>query len=327
LLGTWSGRILLVNAAFFFYLCFRSGSIFMPDNESLLFLGVKDPVSLAQGQIWRLVAPMFIHIGIIHFAVNSFALYVISQQLEKILGGPWYLLIYMLSGISGNIASAVFSLYPSAGASGAIFGLLGSGFFLEYTIGNKVQALTGEKPRNRVYAMTILINLAFGFLVPFVDNSAHLGGLVMGTGLTFAMVNIRPNRLSAQHQTQGYLAIVLLLIACSVGAFLGTSKTYLLARMIRSGDKASESSDKLFFYSQAIELDSENADLRLKRARLLFFSGEPKAALFDVRIALADSQAVAKVQELAAEIENAGMATEAWQIKRLVAYQKANQKS
>jgi rhomboid protease GluP len=321
LFGTWSGRIFLVNLLVFIYVTYRSGSLFMPDAEVLLAVGVKDPVGLAQGQFWRLLTPMFIHVGVIHFGVNSLMLYSIGYQLERVLGGAWFMLVYLMSGIAGNIASSVFSLQMSAGASGAIFGLLGCGFFLEYTIGNRILAMTGRKPRNRVYAMTIIINLAFGFLVPFIDNSAHIGGLVMGAGLTFAMVGIRPNRLSAPRRAPAFAALALLMLAAGAGAYFGTSRPYLLGRMVRAGDKAAESNEKIFYYSQAIDLDPDDPGLRLKRGRLLLFAGEPKFALFDVRIALEDRSFAPQVAALATEAENAGMVTEAWQIKRLLEHQ------
>ena len=164
-LGTWSGRILLINALVFVYTCVRTRSVFLPDTETLLLIGAKDPVSLALGEYWRLVTPMFIHIGILHFLVNSYMLYVIGYQLERILGGTWFVAVYLAAGIAGNISSAVFSVNLSAGASGALFGLLGTGFFLERTIGRRMQEVTGHRPRNRAYAMTVALNLGFGLLV------------------------------------------------------------------------------------------------------------------------------------------------------------------
>lgn len=316
-LGTWSGRLILVNAVVFAVLSVKSGSIMLPDTESLLAFGAKDPVRLAAGEYWRLIAPMFIHIGILHFAVNSYMLYVIGYQLERILGPRWFLLIYLASGFGGNVASAVFSVNMSAGASGALFGLLGAGFYLERSVGRRIMEVTGKRPRNRAYAMTVLINLVFGFVVSFIDNAAHLGGLVTGTLLTYAMVNIRPNTLQAPRRVVGGLVIALLVVAAAVGTYFGTSPTYLAMRLAKAGDQAQDVQDKLLYYTQAIGIDTDDPDLRLKRARLLFFEGESKYAFHDLRIVLSAGGREGDLTKLSEELAARGLATEAWQVRRL----------
>ncbi len=222
-LGTWTGRILILNAIVFFFISFQSRSLWMPDTGTLLLAGAKDPVGLAKGQFWRLVNPMFIHIGILHFAINSYTLYIIGWHIEQLLGGWWFLLIYALAGVSGNIASALFSLNLSAGASGALFGLLGVGFWLEHAVGKKIEAATGRRPRNRVYAMTLVVNLGIGFFLPFIDNSAHIGGLFTGLVLSYAMINIRSNRLQRRNPLHGVIAITFLILLLLIGTWFGTS--------------------------------------------------------------------------------------------------------
>lgn len=319
-LGTWSGRILLINAAVFVYTCLRTRSILLPDTETLLGIGAKDPVALAKGEYWRLITPMFIHIGILHFAVNSYMLYVVGYQLERILGGAWYLAVYLAAGVAGNVASAVFSVNLSAGASGAIFGLLGAGFFLERTIGKRMMEVTGKRPRNRAYAMTVAINLGFGFLVPFVDNSAHLGGLVTGLVLTLAMINIRPNNLQVPRRGAGYALISLLVLVAGVGAFFGTSKTYLERRAESAADRAEDPEERIYHYTQAIEIMPEDPVLRLKRARLLFFANEAQYAFHDLRVVVEQGKMKDELEALAQELETKNKVQEAWQIRRLAAH-------
>lgn len=316
-LGSWSGRLILVNAVVFAVLSLKAGSIMLPDTETLLAFGAKDPVRLAAGEYWRLLAPMFIHIGIIHFVVNSYMLYVIGYQLERILGARWFLLIYLASGFGGNIASAVFSVNMSAGASGALFGLLGAGFYLERSVGRRILEVTGRKPRNRAYAMTVLINLVFGFVVSFIDNAAHLGGLVTGTLLTYAMVNIRPNTLQVRRRGIGVAVIGLLVAAAAVGTYVGTSPTFLAKRLTVAGDEAQDVQDKLLYYSQAIGIADDDPDLRIKRARLLFLEGGSKYAFHDLRIVLSAGGHEAELAKLAEELTARGLVTEAWQVKRL----------
>lgn len=319
-LGTWSGRIILINAVVFAYTCIRTRSLFLPDTETLLGIGAKDPVALAKGEYWRLLTPMFIHIGVLHFGVNSYMLYVVGYQLERILGGAWYLAVYLAAGVAGNIASAVFSVNLSAGASGAIFGLLGAGFFLERTIGKRMMEVTGRRPQNRAYAMTVVINLAFGFLVPFIDNSAHLGGLITGTLMTLAMINIRPNNLQVQRRGLGIVLLVVLAVAAGVGGYFGTNAAYLGRRAEAAADRAEDPEERIYHYTQAIEISPEDAVLRLKRARLLFLAGESQFAFHDLRVVVEQGKMKDELEQLAQELEKKNKVQEAWQIRRLAAH-------
>jgi len=165
--------------------------------------------------------------------------------------------------------------------------------------------------------MTVLINLVFGFVVSFIDNAAHLGGLVTGTLLTYAMVNIRPNTLQAPRRVVGGLVIALLVVAAAVGTYFGTSPTYLAMRLAKAGDQAQDVQDKLLYYTQAIGIDADDPDLRLKRARLLFFEGESKYAFHDLRIVLSAGGREGDLTKLSEELAARGLATEAWQVRRL----------
>jgi rhomboid protease GluP len=321
LIGTWSGRLLLVNTAVFLYITVKSGSLLLPDTATLLSAGAKDPVLLCQGQPWRFFLPMFIHIGILHFAVNSYMLYVIGYQLEQVLGGAWFLGIYLAAGVLGNIGSSVFSVNMSAGASSSLFGLLGAGLLLEVLVGRRVRRATGQRPRNsRAYLMTVLINLAFGMAVPFVDNSAHMGGLVAGTMLTFAMVNLRPNRLQRQRPIVGTFALVLLVLVASAGAYLGTSPVYVGQRLAVAADRSDAGEEKIYRYTQALALSPNDPELHLKRARELFAAGEAKYAYYDVREVIRHGGRDQDIDQLADDLEAAGRKDEAWQVRRMVAH-------
>lgn len=319
LFGTWTGRLLLVNFLVFVFLCWKSGSILMPDTQDLIAFGVKDPVRLARGDWWRLITPMFVHIGAIHFAVNSYMLHVVGYQLEKLVGGRWYLAVYLTSGVVGNVASAVFSVALSAGASGALFGLLGCGFYLERIVGNRLEQLTGRRPK-RVYAATIALNLALGLLIPFIDNSAHLGGLVTGVLMTVIFVNTRPTSL---HKPRKWIAVAVgaaLLVVTGFGAQLATSERYLWGRLVKSADGASAAEDKLYLLTQALEIRSSDPTTRLQRAHILFFRNEANYALFDVREAILNGAPAPLVEDLAKALDEGGHKSDAWQVRRLAAH-------
>ena len=316
--GSWTGRLLVINSIVFVLMSIQSKSLMMPDTSTLLAVGAKDPVGLAQGQIWRLFTPIFIHIGLLHFAVNSYTLYIIGWQIERILGPWWFLVLYIVSGVCGNVTSALFSVNLSAGASGALFGLLGVGFCLESVIGRRIEAVTGIRPRNRAYAMTVLINLGIGFMVPFIDNSAHLGGLMAGLVSTYAMLNIRPNSLQSPRPVLGKLMLGGLILFIGIGGWLGSSPQFVLKRLKHEVSKVERNEERLFYLSQAIEIDPNDAELRFERARILLLFGEGKYGIFDLRRIVSDPEMKLKIQDLVRELNQKGRVTEAWQVQMLL---------
>lgn len=170
------------------------------DSQTLIAFGAKTNTLLQSGEWFRLVTPIFIHAGLLHLLLNSYALWVVGIQVEKLYGSARFLLIYLLSGV-GGVAGSYFGQAlmpkhadaPSVGASGAIFGLFG------------VLAVFGFRYRSEMppairRAMTagvlpvIVINLFIGFSIPFIDNSAHIGGLLTGAALTLVIPYIAPGR-------------------------------------------------------------------------------------------------------------------------------------
>ncbi|MGD8813080.1 MAG: rhomboid family intramembrane serine protease, partial [Anaerolineales bacterium] len=115
---------LIAVTAVFFVLQWLSEWILGVDL--VFFYGVKLREAVAVGQIWRLITPVFIHIGIVHFIVNMYSLFVLGPAVETLFGSQRMLLFYLVSGVGGVAFSMLFSASLSAGASGAIFGLLGA---------------------------------------------------------------------------------------------------------------------------------------------------------------------------------------------------------
>jgi len=138
------------------------------------------------GDYWRLLTAIFLHAGLMHLAFNGWALYSVGRDMESLLGSGWFIAIYLLTGLAGNVAYyALGPNMPSLGASGAIFGLIGAeaAFFL------RNRPLLGKFGRQRLgnLAVMIGINLVFGFTVPGINNFAHLGGLLTGFVLGWIM--------------------------------------------------------------------------------------------------------------------------------------------
>lgn len=156
--------------------------VFLADMASggrLTNLGAKANDAILAGQVWRFLTPMFLHGGLIHIGTNSYFLYLVGPRLEQMFGRARFVVIYVLAGIAGAVASFALTNAPGIGASGALFGIIGSWIPLLYR-NRKVLANTQQQIRRIV--QVIGINLLIG-LLPGIDNWAHLGGLLAGLAL------------------------------------------------------------------------------------------------------------------------------------------------
>lgn len=212
--------LLLVANLFVFLLMWESSGL----TSQVLWQGFEEPVLTAYGaklnyrvnapnyEWWRFIAPMFIHVNLIHLLVNMYSLMMIGPFVEKLYGGSRFIVFWVFTGIAGVVASYLtvrpdlakgFARFifkdldvPSAGASGALFGLVGVLFVFgikfrhELPEGFKRAFGTGLLP-------IILINLFIGFLGRgFIDNAAHLGGLLAGAAIAVGVNYRRPGALS-----------------------------------------------------------------------------------------------------------------------------------
>ena len=138
---------------------------------------------VAQGDWWRLITAAFLHYGPIHLGMNMLALWWLGSPVEAALGRARYLLLYLAAGLAGSTGALLLDPHAvTVGASGAIFGVLGAFFVLEY---HATGRLMGQ-------AMTlIVINIAFSFAVPNISIGGHLGGLAAGILGTVALTSFR----------------------------------------------------------------------------------------------------------------------------------------
>ncbi|MGN1387118.1 MAG: rhomboid family intramembrane serine protease [Bacillus sp. (in: firmicutes)] len=142
---------------------------------TLVEFGAKYNPYILQGEWWRFITPIFLHIGFLHLALNSMALFYLGSSVERIYGSVRFFFIYLFAGFAGVVASFVFTDTLSAGASGAIFGCLGA--LLYFGISNK-QLFFRTMGMNII--VLLVVNLAFGFIMPGIDNAGHIGGLIGG---------------------------------------------------------------------------------------------------------------------------------------------------
>jgi membrane associated rhomboid family serine protease len=150
----------------------------------LLELGGLNQELVRDGEWWRLISVMFLHGGLLHILFNGLALYSFGMEMERVMGGTRFLLIYFLGGLGGSLLSFGLGNYPvSVGASGAIFALLGgmTGFIYRH------RQYFGAVGRNYLYNLLfmIAINGVITLSIPNIDGYAHFGGLIVGAGLGY----------------------------------------------------------------------------------------------------------------------------------------------
>ncbi len=202
--------ILIINLLFFLAMTFLGNG--SEDVLTLVKFGaVQRNLVLDYHEYYRLFTAMFIHIGIVHLLCNSYAIYVIGSQVETFYGKMKFLIIYLLSGLCGSALSICFSDAVSAGASGAIFGLLSAILYFGY----HYRLYLGNVLRSQIVPV-IILNLSLGFLLPGIDNAAHIGGLV--SGLFLSMIcgiktkENKVNRINGVVLLSIFIAFILFLI-------------------------------------------------------------------------------------------------------------------
>jgi len=149
------------------------------DNpRTLIQLGANFAPLVTTGDYWRLFTANFLHIGLMHLFFNLYALYIVGTEVEMFYGPARFLVIYLLTGLSGAIASYAFTYGLSAGASTAIMGLIGT--LVAFFVRNRT--VFGAMSRNRLtnLVVVIAINVLYGLSVSAIDNFGHLGGFIGG---------------------------------------------------------------------------------------------------------------------------------------------------
>lgn len=135
-------------------------------------------------ELYRLITSIFLHGGLVHLLCNMYSLYVIGPQLESFFGKIKYSIIFIGSGIIGNLLTLAFlqDTYVSVGASGAIFGLLGALVYFGY----HYRVYLSGVMKSQIIPL-ILLNLIIGFMITSINNLAHIGGLIGGVLLSMAV--------------------------------------------------------------------------------------------------------------------------------------------
>ncbi len=149
------------------------------DTDIMLRMGALSVQTFLEGAWYQVVTSMFLHFGWRHLFNNMVLLTYVGCELERRIGSPAYAVLYLVSGVCGNIASVCYYMYAgdvvSAGASGAVFGVIGALFVVLLFFRSESETLTAS----RLVAMTV-ITIYYGLTTAGVDNAAHIGGLISG---------------------------------------------------------------------------------------------------------------------------------------------------
>ena len=174
------------------------------DTGTLLRFGAVEPLHVWAGEYWRVATCMFLHIGWMHLLWNTYASVGWSTTIERVVGKRRFVLVYLLSGIGGGCASVIggliFDPRISAGASGAMFGIIGATLALRRRQLPSFAAFVKD-PGIRSTMISIGIWTIIGLTALSMDHAAHFGGLVVGFAVTWLYSSPSPKR------TTGWLAL------------------------------------------------------------------------------------------------------------------------
>lgn len=174
-----TGGLIALNVLAFFFLEAlgdTENSRFMIEHGALYL-----PLVLGESEYYRCFTSVFMHFGIRHLMNNMLVLFVLGEHLERALGRIKYLVFYLLCGIGANVVSMLYDIYTaqpftiSAGASGAVFGVVGGLFYAVAVNRGRLEELSV-----RQLAVMILISFYHGMTSTGINNAAHAGGFVCG---------------------------------------------------------------------------------------------------------------------------------------------------
>ena len=290
------------------------------NTEQLLRWGANwGPYSLG-AEPWRMLTSNYVHIGIIHIFFNMWCLWNLGQLLERIVDRWTYVLAYTACGIGGSLASLWWHpMVIGAGASGAIFGMAGLMIAIFY-LGKLPISKQAIKPTLKSLVSFCAYNLLFG-LVPGIDNSAHIGGLVTGLVLGAALAKTVTLPAEARLRSRGLIFAVVTAVLVVGTIFVKQQRADVLA--LGQGISASDAGN----YEQALPALQKYAQANPNSAQAQFILGEtylrahhPDEAISALQKGLKIVPIASAERELAMAYQAKGMQREADQ-----AWQRANE--
>jgi rhomboid protease GluP len=206
--GPWRGTpvtlaLVAINVGVFALMLVRGAGLWHGSTEIQLAWGANFAPATQDGEWWRLLTAMFLHFGLVHLALNAWALWDAGRLVERLYGSLRFAGLYLGAGLTGNLVSLVVqgNRAVSGGASGAIFGVFGA---LLVCLARERRAIEAREFRWLFGGAAVFTaaSLALGFLIPGIDNAAHLGGFVsgglLGAALARSLDRERPVPLTAR---------------------------------------------------------------------------------------------------------------------------------
>jgi membrane associated rhomboid family serine protease len=195
--------LIALNVGIFVLTAVQAGSGMQLDGSAWFAQGSLLPELVASGEWWRLLTSGFLHLSLPHVAINMLSLYFLGLPLERILGRGRFVVVYLLALLGGSAAVMLFSdpLGQTAGASGAIFGLMGALVVTFRRLRYDPRQLLG----------IVALNLVISFSLSGISWQAHLGGLVVGAAAGAVMV-YPPRQVRQRWQVWGSVGILAALI-------------------------------------------------------------------------------------------------------------------
>lgn len=288
--------LLMVNVMIFLFLESVGSSM---DPRTLIDYGAKWNPSIVAGEYWRLITPMFLHIGWLHLIFNSVALFFLGGAVERIFGTPRFTLMYVFAGFTGALASFAFTPHLSAGASGAIFGCFGA--LLYFGLKNRNLFF---RTMGRDVIFILILNLGIGFAIPMIDNYGHIGGLIGGF-LAAAMVNL-PRQ---AHWKERWMALFVSLIAILVVSWIGFAQIYNAPdvdhlQIVESAIQNEEYDEAERYLQEIITFYPESSDAYAHLARVYLEQGQEQDALHVLEKALLLDVGNAEIRQLYEQISD-----------------------
>lgn len=205
--------LIAVSVIVFLAMLFNGAGLWHSQNGVQLAWGANFGPATQDGQWWRLGSALFLHFGLLHISLNMFALWDAGQWVERMYGHIRFAVIYFAAGLVGNLLSLVIHAghAVSGGASGAIFGLYGA--LLSYLWLERQRIHRGEFRWLFWAAIGFSVaTIIFGFLVPGIDNAAHIGGLTTGLLMGVLLVKSEEENRVIRRPGQWASAIALVIL-------------------------------------------------------------------------------------------------------------------
>ncbi len=295
-------HLLLVTMAVAFGLEFAGGAFEQAGLGQVRF-GANAPLLVQEGEVWRLLASLFLHTGLLHLYFSGLTLFFVGGVLERLLGRSRFVIIFMLAGLGGSLAAALFSRGMfTVGSSGAVVGLFGAYAVVSLRYGPDLPV--GLRQPWRWWLVVGFLQLLLPFIVPALEYITYAGSLVLGIIATLLVVDPK-EALNPEHKSGAGLRVMAAALGLLTFASVATGFGEALRRdrdgVLRFARHVLESPaadpDTLNALAWTMALDKKAGEDALRLARLAAqrsIDETPKDAVQDgrsARLAVIDTRA------------------------------------